>query len=775
MDKMTEEDVKVKYITPALQNKNWDPKTQMRFEYYYTDGKINVRGNTTQRSKGKKVDYLLYYKSNMPIAIVEAKDNEHQVADGLQQGIGYAEDLDVPFAYSSNGFGFREHDMITGAERNLTMDEFPTAQELWNRYKAEKNITPEEEKIIQEPYHLLDIHKKPRYYQRIAINKTIEAISKGRDRILLVMATGTGKTFTAFQIIYRLWKSGAKKKILYLADRNILIDQTMQNDFKPFQKVMTKIENRHMDSSYEIYMSLYHQLRSSEAEIYKQFKPDFFDLIIVDECHRSSAKDDSNWHEILEYFSGATQIGMTATPKETNDVSNITYFGEPIYTYTLNQGIEDGYLAPYKVLRVSLDKDLEGYRPERGKVDEDGELVEDREYELKDFDRVIVIDERTKVVAKRITEYLKATDRMSRAIVFCVDTEHALRMRNALAEENQDMVAQNSRYVVRITSNDKEGKAQLDNFIDANEKYPVIATTSKLLSTGVDTKTVKLIVLDTEIASMTEFKQIIGRGTRLVPKKGKEYFTIMDFRNNSAKFADPEFDGDPVVVKPIDGGNGETRIEPEVYNPEGNTQPPVLIDDGEDESRKKIYINNVEVTILSESVKYYDANGELITESIAEYSEKNLKKVYDNYEKFQIEWNAADNKEDFLNQLYNNGVMVEALIEEAEDTNVDIFDLLSNITYGKEIIGKNDRIEQIYKKKEFFEKFSENQEAVIKELLNVYQNKDVVEIEKIDVLKLNNFDKFGGIVPVVRLFGGKENYKLMVKELKNLLYSVEVT
>ena len=774
MSKMTEEDVKVKLITPALQNKNWDPKTQMRFEYYYTDGKINVRGNTTQRSKGKKVDYLLYYKSNMPIAIVEAKDNEHQVADGLQQGIGYAEDLDVPFAYSSNGFGFREHDMITGAERNLTMDEFPTAQELWNRYKAEKNITPEEEKIIQEPYHLLDINKKPRYYQRIAINKTIEAISKGKDRILLVMATGTGKTFTAFQIIYRLWKSGAKKKILYLADRNILIDQTMQNDFKPFQKVMTKIENRHMDSSYEIYMSLYHQLRSSDAEIYKQFKPDFFDLIIVDECHRSSAKDDSNWHEILEYFSGATQIGMTATPKETNDVSNITYFGEPIYTYTLNQGIEDGYLAPYKVLRVSLDKDLEGYRPERGKVDEDGELVEDREYELKDFDRVIVIDERTKVVAKRITEYLKATDRMSRVIVFCVDTEHALRMRNALVEENQDMVAQNSKYVVRITSNDKEGKAQLDNFIDANEKYPVIATTSKLLSTGVDTKTVKLIVLDTEIASMTEFKQIIGRGTRLVPKKGKEYFTIMDFRNNSAKFADPEFDGDPVVVKPIDGGNGKTKIEPEVYNPEGNTQPPVLIDDGEDESRKKIYINNVEVTILSESVKYYDANGELITESIAEYSEKNLKKIYDNYEKFKTEWSEAENKEDFLNQLYSNGVMVEALIEEAEDTNVDIFDLLSTITYGNEIIGKKDRIEQVYNQKEFFEQFDSNQADVIKELLNVYQNKDITEIEKIDVLKLNNFDKFGGIVPVVRMFGGKDNYKIMIKKLKNLLYDVEV-
>lgn len=772
MSKMTEEDVKVKLITPALQNRGWNPKTQMRFEYYYTAGKINVRENVTQRSTGKKVDYLLYYKSNLPIAVIEAKDNAHQISDGLQQGMSYAKDLDVPFAYSSNGFGFREHDMITGAERDITMDKFPTAEELWKRYKEEKDITPEEEKIIEEPYHMLDINKKPRYYQRIAINKTIEAIAKGRDRLLLVMATGTGKTFTAFQIIYKLWKSGAKKKILYLADRNILIDQTMQNDFKPFQKVMTKIENRNMDSSYEIYMSLYHQLRSAEAEIYKQFKPDFFDLIIVDECHRSSAKDDSNWHEILEYFSGATQIGMTATPKETNDVSNITYFGEPIYTYTLNQGIEDGYLAPYKVLRVNLDKDLEGYRPEKGKVDEDGELVEDKEYKLKDFDRTIVIDERTRVVAKRITEYLQATDRMAKTIVFCVDTEHALRMRNALVEENQDMVAKNPEYVVRITGNDNEGKAQLDNFIDANESYPVIATTSKLLSTGVDTKTVKLIVLDTEIASMTEFKQIIGRGTRLVPKKGKEYFTIMDFRNNSAKFADPGFDGEPVIVKPIDGGNGKNTIEPEVYNPGGIAQPPVIIDI-ENESRKKIYINNVEVTILSESVKYYDSDGKLITESISEYSGKNLKKIYNKYEDFEKKWYDAKSKQDFLNQLYSDGVMVEALVEEAEDTNVDIFDLLSNITYGKEIIGKNDRVKKVKNKEEFINKFNETQKEIIFEMLNVYKNRDITEIEKIDVLKLNNFGKFGGMVPIVKLFGGKEKYKNMIQELERMIYCKE--
>ena len=557
---LTEEDIKLKYITPALQKSDWDVQTQIRCEYYYTAGKINVRENVSSRGKGKKVDYVLSYKSNIPLAIVEAKDNNVTVSHGIQQAIGYAGDLDIPFAYSSNGTGFYEHDMITGLEKEISIDEFPTPEELWYRYVNEKELTEEQLKIITEPYYFMSAYKTPRYYQRIAINKTIEAIAKGQKRILLVMATGTGKTFTAFQIIHRLHKSGAKKKILYLADRNVLIDQTMQNDFKPFQKVMTKIENRNMDSSYEIYMSLYHQLRSSEEEIYKQFKPDFFDLIIVDECHRSSARDDSNWHEILTYFDSATQIGMTATPKETNDISNINYFGEPIYTYSLKDGIEDGFLAPYKVIKVGLDKDLEGYRPEKGKLDEDGYEVEDKEYTVHDFDRTIVIDERTKAVAKRITEYLKATDRYARTIVFCVDTEHALRMRNALAMENSDLVKVNPNYVVRITSNDEVGRNKLEDFIDANTTYPVIATTSKLLSTGVDTKTVKLIVLDEDIQSMTEFKQIIGRGTRLLPNKGKEYFTIMDFRNNSEKFADPDFNGPAEMVLDVNGKGKNLRV-----------------------------------------------------------------------------------------------------------------------------------------------------------------------------------------------------------------------
>lgn len=766
---LTEEDIKLKYITPALQSADWDIKNQIRCEYYYTAGKINVRENVAQRGKGKKVDYLLSYKSNLPIAIVEAKDNKVPIAHGIQQGIDYAYDLDIPFAYSSNGDGFFEHDMITGEERELKLEEFPTPKQLWERYLKEKEINPEQESLITEPYYFMDINKTPRYYQRIAINKTIEAISKGQKRILLVMATGTGKTFTAFQIIHRLHKSGKMKKILYLADRNVLIDQTMQNDFKPFQKVMTKIEHRNMDSSYEIYMSLYHQLRSNEEEVYKQFKPDFFDLIIVDECHRSSAKDDSNWHEILTYFSGATQIGMTATPKETVDVSNITYFGEPIYTYSLKQGIEDGFLAPYKVVRVSLDRDLEGYRPERGKLDEDGYEVEDKEYTMHDFDRTIVIDERTKVVAKRIAEYMKSTDRMARTIVFCVDTEHALRMRNALAEENRDLMQLNPNYVARITSNDVVGKAKLDDFIDSNTIYPVIATTSKLLSTGVDTKTVKLIVLDVEIQSMTEFKQIIGRGTRLLPNKGKEYFTIMDFRNNSEKFADPNFNGPAEVVLDVDGGNGQEPKTGKDFGITDTTIKPPISGDIEDGQSKKVYINNVPVSIINETVKYYDADGKLITESIVEYSGRNLKRVYERYEDFEQEWYRADSKKDFLNHLFNEGVMIDALYDKAND-NIDIFDILSNMAYGTEVVSKEDRIEKV-KNSDFINEYNDSQKSVIDELLETYKNQDVLELENIRTLEVKNFNKFGGLVPIVNLFGGKDKYLNVISNIEKALYS----
>lgn len=766
---LSEEDIKIKYITPAIQKSNWDIQTQVRCEYYYTAGKMNVRENVATRGKRKFVDYLLSYKSNLPIAIIEAKDNNVTEAHGIQQAIGYAVDLDIPFAYSSNGSKFYEHDRLTGKERELSMEEFPTPEELWNRYVEEKELTEEQLKVITEPYYFMSAYKIPRYYQRIAINKTVEAIAKGQKRILLVMATGTGKTFTAFQIIHRLYKSGSKKKILYLADRNILIDQTMQNDFKPFQKVMTKVENRNMDSSYEIYMSLYHQLRSSEAQIYKQFKPDFFDLIIVDECHRSSARDDSNWHEILTYFNSATQIGMTATPKETNDVSNINYFGEPIYTYSLKDGIEDGFLAPYKVIKVSLDKDLEGYRPEKGKLDEDGYEVEDKEYTIHDFDRTIVIDERTQVVAKRITEYLKATDRYSRTIVFCVDTEHALRMRNALANENADIMQQNPNYIVRITSNDMEGKNKLDDFIDANTIYPVIATTSKLLSTGVDTKTVKLIALDEDIQSMTEFKQIIGRGTRLYESKGKEYFTIMDFRNNSEKFADSNFNGPAEIVLDVDGGDGKEPKTPKSFGIENDKPNLPISGDVDDEGFKKVYINGVDVSILNETIKYYDADGKLITESIMEYSKKNLKRMYTNYEGFEQEWLRADSKKEFVEFLLGEGVMVDALFDKVND-NVDVFDLLSNVSFDKEVVPKEERVEKV-KESEEINQYNESQKNVIDEILNVYQNKGVLELENIRLLEVKNFNKFGGLVPIVNLFGGKEKYLNMINNVKRLLYS----
>jgi len=767
---LTEEDIKLKYITPALQKADWDIKSQIRCEYYYTAGKINVRENVAQRSKGKKVDYLLSYKSNLPIAIVEAKDNKVTVSHGIQQAIDYANDLDIPFAYSSNGDGFYEHNMITGEEKEIGINEFPTPKKLWQRYLKEKNIDEEQEKLITEPYYFLDINKTPRYYQRVAINKTIEAISKGRKRLLLVMATGTGKTFTAFQIIHRLHKTKFCKKILYLADRNILIDQTMQNDFKPFQKVMTKIEHRNMDSSFEIYMSLYHQMKSQDKDIYKQFTKDFFDLIIVDECHRSSARDDSNWHEILTYFDNAIQIGMTATPKETEDVSNINYFGEPIYTYSLKQGIEDGFLAPYKVVKVGIDRDLEGYRPEKGKLDEEGYEVEDREYTISDYDRTIVIDERTKVVAKRITEFLKATDRMAKTIVFCVDTEHALRMRNALVNENTDMVKINPNYVVRITGNDDIGKRQLENFADANTDYPVIATTSKLLSTGVDTKTVKLIVLDEEIASMTEFKQIIGRGTRLLPNKGKEYFTIMDFRNNSEKFADPTFNGPAEMVLTVEGGNGDEVVSPVDYGvPEPKPEKPISGDILDGES-KKVYIKGVDVSIIKETVKYYDADGKLITESIAEYSKKQLKRLYENHDGFVQSWFRAESKQEFLDYLASEGVMVDALLEQLNDTNVDEFDLLSNVAYDTDFISKEDRIQKVIESEEM-DTYTEKQKEVVEELLNTYRNNGVTELENIKTLNVKNFNKFGGLVQIVNnIFGGKERYNNMINMLETKLY-----
>src|SRR6056297_2635470 len=576
---LSEEDIKLRYITPAIQNAGWDDK-QLRLEYAFTAGRIILRGNFTTRGKQKRADYVLFYKNNFPLAIVEAKDNNHSVGAGLQQAIEYAKALDIPYVYASNGDGFVEQNLLTGDVKELKLEEFPSPETLYQRYRIDKEIDEAEEKVLLEPYYYIPNYKKPRYYQRVAINRAVDAIAKGQNRVLVVSATGTGKTFMAFQIIYRLWKVGLKKKILFLADRNILVDQTMSGDFKPFKGKMTKVKEKNLDSSYEIYLALYHQLTGDDGdEAFLQLKPNFFDLIVIDECHRGSAREESVWRKILDYFSEATHVGCTATPIETKEASSYAYFGEPIYEYSLKQGIDDGFLAPYKVIRIGLDKDLEGYRPEAGKLDKYGYEIEDREYDVRDFDRKIVIDDRTSIVAAKITEYLKKTDRFSKTIVFCVDIEHAERMRQALINENKDQYAENDRYILRITGDNDIGKAQLENFIDEESTYPVIAVTSKLMTTGVDAKMCKLIVLENNINSMTEFKQIIGRGTRLLEDYGKTYFTIMDFRNASRLFADPAFDGKPEVV--IDLGEDDPVHDPPVGtdgpdnpdNPDGGNPP----------------------------------------------------------------------------------------------------------------------------------------------------------------------------------------------------------
>lgn len=767
---MTEEDIKLQFITPAIEAAGWDKLKQIKMEYNFTDGRVIVRGNITARGKRKRTDYLLYYKPNLPLAIVEAKDNRHSIGDGMQQGIEYAECLDVPFVYSSNGDGFLEHDMLCGKEREIKLEEFPSPEELWRRYKGDTSMTSDQETLITEPYYFQPGDKTPRYYQRIAINRTIDAIARGQNRILLVMATGTGKTYTAFQIIHRLWKSGRKKKILFLADRNILVDQTMQQDFKPFSKVMTKIEGKKLDSSYELYLSLYQQLAGDEnEEPFRAFKPDFFDLIVIDECHRGSAKEDSRWRRILEYFSSATQIGMTATPKETKEVSNISYFGEPIYTYSLKQGIDDGFLAPYKVLRVGLDRDLEGWRPTAGQHDIYGFEIDDREYNIKDFDKNLIIDERTIAVAKRITKFLKDTDRFAKTIVFCVDIDHAERMRQALVNENADLVAENSKYVMRITGDNAEGKAQLDYFIAEDSPYPVIVTTSKLMTTGVDCKTCKLIVLDNNINSMTEFKQIIGRGTRLKPDYGKEYFTIMDFRNACRLFADPEFDGDPIVVID-DGGNN-----PEVPNddPPVTDDPPYNGNGGGDEPSEphhKFRVRGVEVTILNERVQYYDKDGKLITESVTDYSKKNILGEYATLDSFLRAWNSEEKKQAIIDELQERGVLLEALREASGNKDIDDFDLICHIAYDKAPLTKAERANNV-RKRGYLYKYSGLAQEVLSALLDKYMNEGIQDIENIEILSNDPFRQFGTPMKIAKLFGGKDGYKKAIKELQNEIYA----
>lgn len=785
---LSEEDIKARYITPAITNAGWDINKQVRLEYAFTAGRIILRGNVTARGKRKRADYVLFYKNNFPLAVVEAKDNNHPVGAGLQQAIEYAKALDISYVYASNGDGFVEQNLITGEVKELRLEEFPSPEELYRRYLVDKNINEAEEKVILEPYYYVPNYKTPRYYQRVAINRTVDAVAKGQDRVLLVSATGTGKTYMTFQIIYRLWKSGLKKRILFLADRNVLVDQTISGDFKPFSGKMTKVKNKDLDSAYEIYLALYQQLTGDDGEeTFRQFQPNFFDLIVIDECHRGSAKEESAWRKVLDYFSSATHIGCTATPIETKEASSQTYFGEPIYEYSLKQGINDGFLAPYKVIRIGLDRDLEGYRPEAGKVDKYGYEIEDREYNVKDFDRSIVIDDRTRVVASKITEFLKKSDRFSKTIVFCVDIEHAERMRQALINENKDLYAENDKYIMRITGDNDEGKAQLEYFIDEESDYPVIAVTSKLMTTGVDAKMCKLIVLENNINSMTEFKQIIGRGTRLLEEYGKTYFTIMDFRNSSRLFADPAFDGKPEVVIDLDGNDpvdepkpptdgGEEGIGEDAGNDGvkedngeyGTGDTPPFNDEGEDKPRK-YYIVDVTVRVLSERVQYVDKDGKLITESLTDYTKKNILEQYARLDDFLRTWTEAEKKQAIIDELQDSGVLLDAVREELGKTELDDFDLICHLAYDKPPLTKKERAENV-KKRHYLYKYSDTAQQVIEALLDKYANDGIKEIEDTKVLQLKEFAKIGSPMNIVKAFGGKEAYLKAVKELENEIY-----
>ncbi|WP_411954762.1 EcoAI/FtnUII family type I restriction enzme subunit R [Alkalibacillus sp. S2W] len=785
---LSEEDIKARYITPAVTQSGWDLQKQIRFEYSFTAGRIILRGNLTARGKPKRADYVLFYKNNFPLAIIEAKDNNHSIGSGLQQGIDYAEILDVPYVYSSNGDAFVEQNLITGEVRELMLDEFPSPDELYNRYRYDKGLSETEEKALLEPYYYDRNYKTPRYYQRVAINRTVDAVAKGQDRVLLVSATGTGKTFMTFQMIYRLWKAGIKKKILFVADRNVLVDQTMTGDFKPFQNKMTKITNKQLDSSYEIYLGLYQQLSGDDGEeAFRQFQPNFFDLIVIDECHRGSAKEDSNWRKLLDYFSNATHIGCTATPVETNEASSVSYFGEPIYEYSLKQGIDDGFLAPYKVIRVGLDRDLEGYRPESGKQDKYGFEIEDREYNVKDYDRQLVIEDRTKVVAKKITEFLKKTDRYSKTIVFCVDIEHAERMRQALINENKDLYTKDSRYIMRITGDNAEGKSQLDNFIDEESTYPVIAVTSKLMTTGVDAKMCRVIALDNSISSMTEFKQIIGRGTRLLEEYGKTHFSILDFRNASRLFADPAFDGTPEAVQDV--SNEDEMSEPGVSEEdesedtppdhttndggdfEGGTEDTGFFED-DDEEPKKYFVGDVKVEVLSERVQYLDKDGKLITESLVDYTKKNILEQYANLDDFLRSWTNADKKQAIIDELQDGGVLLDAVREELGQPGLDDFDLICHLAYDKPPLTKQERAENV-KKKGYIYEYSETAQYVLEALLDKYADDGIKEIEDTKVLQLKEFAKIGSPLKIVNEFGGKSGYKKAVKELENEIYDAQ--
>ncbi len=809
---LSESDIREKYITPALIRAGWDEMSQIQREEFFTAGRIYVKGKLTARGKGKFTDYSLYHQSkglNIRLAIIEAKDNKQSIRSGIQQALSYANTLDVPFVFSSNGDGFWFHDKTAEEgqlEKELSLDEFPSPKELWEKYKQYKGIsTPEQEAVVTQEYFQDTTGREPRYYQAIAINRTIEVVSKGQKRILLVMATGTGKTYTAFQIAYRLFASKSKRKILFLADRTALVDQTLRGDFRHFKDAMTVIKKKLVtvdgkdklvstnkrgidstDKAFDIFLGLYQGLSNSDPEVpdaFKDFSRDYFDLIIVDECHRGSAKEDSKWREILNYFHTATHIGLTATPKETSDTSNQEYFGEPIYTYSLKQGIDDGFLAPYKVIRVTLNVDAEGWRPPKGYLDKSGNPVEDRMYNRTDFDRTIVLEGRRKQVAARITEFLKGNDRYAKTIVFCVDIEHAEAMRAALANANADMVKISDKYVMQITGDNREGKLELDNFINPKELYPVIATTSKLMTTGVDAQTCKLIVLDSNIGSMTEFKQIIGRGTRINEEYGKTYFTIMDFRNVTNHFSDPAFDDDPVMIKEVgeldrlEGIDEVSEDDRPVLDPVSGEEVEFDMPSEEEEPtgpgpnpgpRPKVYIDGVPVEVISQRVQYLDGNGRIITESLTDYTRKNVLKKYQSLDNFLVQWNQAEKKKVIIEELETEGVFFDSLKEEV-GSEWDPFDLICHVAFDAKPLTRRERAENV-KKRDYFTKYSKKAQAVLRNLLDKYADSGLVNVESTEILRMDPFNKIGTPLELIRAFGSREDYERAIKELEAELY-----
>jgi len=811
---LSERDICTKFITPAVKQAGWDIHSQIREEVSFTKGRIIVRGKLVTRGKAKRTDYILYYKPNIPIALIEAKDNNHAVGDGMQQALEYAATLDIPFVFSSNGDAFLFHDRTgrgSQTETELSLGGFPTPERLWAQYRAWKGLGPAEEAIVLQNYFEDAGGKEPRYYQSIAVNRAIEAIAKGQDRILLVMATGTGKTYTAFQIIWRLWKAGRKKRILFLADRNVLVDQTMVNDFRPFGAAMAKLstgsktieredgtevhlptavdkQHRRIDTSYEIYLALYQAITGPEdrQKLFHELSPDFFDLIVVDECHRGSAAEDSAWREILDYFSSATQIGLTATPKETEYVSNIHYFGKPVYLYSLKEGIRDGFLAPYKVVKVHLDVDIEGYRPAQGETDKHGYEIEDRIYNQKDFDRSLVIDERTKRVARKISEFLKESgDRFQKTIVFCIDTEHAARMRQALVNENPDLVQQNQRYVMRITSGDAEGCAEVGNFIDPEAKYPVIVTTSRLLSTGVDTQTCRLIALDRKVGSMIEFKQIVGRGTRVHEDTRKYYFTLLDFRKATNHFADPAFDGEPVQI--YEPGENDPVTPPDDVPPTNDGDDPIPPEPGDDEevivdpeppditiippggdTPRKYHIQGRPVSVVAERIEYLDENGKLVTESLRDYSKRTLTRQFASLDVFLKRWNEDIRKQAIIDELAAEGLLLDPLADEV-GKDLDPFDLICYVAFDQPPLTRSERAENV-RKRDVFTRYGDQARTVLEALLQKYRDEGLTGLDDPRILRLAPFDSMGTPVELLKQFGGRAGFETAVHELQSALY-----